>query len=414
MTTDEGYAKRITQILGETNVEPLRERQMCDACLGRLFAKVDAGIPNTERGAAAREALGIEPVTPEKCWLCDGLTGEYDRLSDLVIKKLAEWEYETFLIGSKFDAETLEKEEMLWAETTGGYSESIKAEFNREVGKRVEAKTSKEACFGIPDIVAIVDPRYDSVQMQVSPLYIYGRYRKLVRGIPQTKWPCRACLGKGCERCGGTGAMYNTSVEEIIARKVMSHSGGTGHKFHGMGREDVDALMLGRGRPFILEISNPKKRAVSLPEVEKAVNGSEEGVGVSSLRPSTGAEVVDIKHAKPDKRYRIRVAFKTEVQEGKLKEVVASLGGKKISQETPNRVLHRRADKIRVREIKKLGLSDFAPTEATLELTTEAGTYVKEFAHGDGGRTTPSLANELGVECEVKELDVLEILDETL
>ena len=33
------------------------------------------------------------------------------------------------------------------------------------------------------------------------------------------------------------------------------------------------------------------------------------------------------------------------------------------------------------------------------------GTYVKEFMHGDGGRTTPNLAQILGVGCKVVELD---------
>ncbi|TLZ53939.1 MAG: hypothetical protein E6K17_08865 [Methanobacteriota archaeon] len=50
-------------------------------------------------------------------------------------------------------------------------------------------------------------------------------------------------------------------------------------------------------------------------------------------------------------------------------------------------------------------------TTVELRLTAEAGTYVKELVHGDGGRTTPSLAEALGVACEVVELDVLEIQD---
>ena len=50
--------------------------------------------------------------------------------------------------------------------------------------------------------------------------------------------------------------MYPTSVEEVLAAEVMKESGGSDHALHGMGREDVDARMLGRGRPFILEIKD--------------------------------------------------------------------------------------------------------------------------------------------------------------
>lgn len=40
-------------------------------------------------------------------------------------------------------------------------------------------------------------------------------------------------------------------------------------------------------------------------------------------------------------------------------------------------------------------------------LETQAGTYIKEFVHGDFGRTRPSLADLLGV--ENGEVDILEL-----
>src|SRR2546422_4343131 len=58
----------------------------------------------------------------------------------------------------------------------------------------------------------------------------------------------------------------------------------SGHALHGMGREDVDARMLGRGRPFILEIKEPVRRTVDLPAVEGAVNHSGTEIGRASWR----------------------------------------------------------------------------------------------------------------------------------
>src|SRR5439155_1207984 len=115
---------------------------------------------------------------------------------------------------------------------------------------------------------------FDHVDVQVNPLYLRGRYRKLVRSVPQTRWPCRRCMGKGCARCGGTGKMYPTSVEEVIAAEVMRDSGGTGHALHGMGREDVDARMIGRGRPFIVEIKEPRRRSLDLAAIAARINAS--------------------------------------------------------------------------------------------------------------------------------------------
>src|SRR5439155_23056436 len=172
-------------------------------------------------------------------------------------------------------------------------AEGIKSELNREIGKRLEARLGRAAEFSRPEIVAIVDTAFDSVSVEVNPLFIYGRYRKLVRGIPQTRWPCRRCRGKGCAHCGGRGKMYETSVEEMIAAPVMAQTGGSGHALHGMGREDVDARMLGRGRPFIVEIKEPVRRTVDLTAVEAAVNRTGQ-VEVAGLRPATGDRVVAV------------------------------------------------------------------------------------------------------------------------
>lgn len=41
-----------------------------------------------------------------------------------------------------------------------------------------------------------------------------------------------------------------------------------------------------------------------------------------------------------------------------------------------------------------------------LSLSTQAGTYIKEFVHGDFGRTKPSLGELVGIDCDILELDV--------
>jgi len=41
------------------------------------------------------------------------------------------------------------------------------------------------------------------------------------------------------------------------------------------------------------------------------------------------------------------------------------------------------------------------------------GTYIKEAISGEGGRTTPSLASLLDVRCECRELDVVNMFEDT-
>src|SRR2546423_6263611 len=111
-------------------------------------------------------------------------------------------------------------------------------------------------------------------------------------------------MGKGCSRWGGAGKMYPTMVEEVIPAESLKDSGGTGHALHGMGREDVDARMLGRGRPFILEIKGPRRRHFDLSGAISRINASGT-VEVDGLSPARGTDVVPLKEDRAAKTYRV-------------------------------------------------------------------------------------------------------------
>ena len=373
----------------------LGKYKLCQFCIDRLSI-------NSEKG--------VDEVSGNNCWLCEGLSQEIDELSELVEEKLRDYEFSTFLIGSKIDDEIIEKEEKIVNELNLKDITPLKVWINSEIGKRISEKMKKSVSFDNPDITAVIDTRFNHVELQISSLFLYGRYIKKVRGIPQTKWPCRVCRGKGCRRCNFTGKMYETSVEEIIAEKAIEAARGEDESFHGCGREDVDALMLGNGRPFVLEIKNPRIRSLNLKKLEDIINTHAEGkVEVRELRFSDKNEVRRLKRASFPKVYHAKIVAERELPEEKLKEVVRSLQGKNIKQLTPSRVAHRRAIKIRERKILDIKVIDVAEKNATLEIKAESGTYIKELVSGDEGRTKPSISEMLGIACKVEELDVIAI-----
>lgn len=80
-----------------------------------------------------------------------------------------------------------------------------------------------------------------------------------------------------------------------------------------------------------------------------------------------------------------------------------------LQQKTPIRVLHRRSLATRERSIFRLEVSKPEtqdPKAFVLNMATQAGTYVKEFVHGDFGRTTPSLRDLLDADVDILALDV--------
>ena len=258
---------------------------------------------------------------------------------------LAYYEYTSFLVGVELPVSVEEREAEFKAAFNPGYSDSIRHEFGGLLGKRIEALSGKTVEYRKPDVAIVVNPWTETVTLQVNPLFVAGRYRKLVRDIPQSKWFCSSCRGRGCEKCGGTGKMYPESVEELVSKPLLEAAEGEKTSFHASGREDVDARMLGGGRPFVVEISKPKKRFLDLPKLREVINrNAVNKVEVSSLRFTSKDVVRRLKKAESaQKEYRALVEFDHDLTDADLHILELRLNGVAIKQQTPLRVLHRRA-----------------------------------------------------------------------
>ena len=259
-------------------------------------------------------------------------------------------------------------------------------------------------------------------QPERTKVFVEGRYLKHTRDLPQTVFFCPECKGhprrkRKCERCEGFGKLTRDSVQELVGWVLGKAAGTRRHKFHGAGREDVDVRMLGEGRPFVVELIDPRTTQIDLAEVEAEINSRNEGrLEIRGLHWTQKGRVRVLKEGRFAKEYRARVA----VDDAPNVDDLATKIGERytVAQTTPSRVAHRRADKVRERWVELLALEgapegEGAETEFFVTLRTQAGTYVKEAISGEDGRSEPSLATLLGVkEARCVELDVLAILDE--
>lgn len=429
----------------------LRRYTLCDSCLGRQFATYGYGLSNKDRGGAlktlllmigtetyqrnprrgltiirrlaekgqfqpARAFLEKEELTDIKpsqdCDICHGTMDHLSKPARTLIKSLEGWERKTILIGTKVNPDIIEREEQLRSEFQIVTGEPIKAELNRELGKLVTAKLGLEADFSSPDIVALIHIPEHRVELEIHSLFIYGRYQKLTRGIPQTHWPCRECGGRGCSRCNGTGKMYLESVEELIAPFLLKATQGKDVKFHGAGREDIDALMLGNGRPFVIEILNPRKRVINLESIVAQINAStDEKVKVSNFHFANKEIVKQLKKSATSSKkvYKAIVYVETPIHEKTLQSLQSLPMPLAVEQRTPQRVLHRRADRLRKKRIHSLQARLIDANTFELTISCQGGLYVKEFISGDQGRTVPSVSELVGTSAICKQLDVMNV-----
>jgi tRNA pseudouridine synthase 10 len=301
-----------------------------------------------------------------------------------------------------------------------------------------------------------------------APLLIGGYYLKTERDVSQSPFFV------------GGARLGRTSVQEVIESFLLPALRADGCKFVTAGREDMDVRMLGKGRPFVMEVANARARvdwlekgggaskaddnpnpappsscpfaapAATVPPdllagVEDAVNASRTGVGVRRLTLVTRAALAAIKagESAKEKSYLASVTLPVPATPAML----ARLNGVKglaLAQTTPARVEARRAMLVRHRTVHELSarleaeseaggesgggegaagaLTTPTPTDSTdpdprrlaVTLRTQAGLYVKEFVHGDSGRTVPDLASVAGCPPEagpaaITALDVLAV-----
>ena len=401
----------------ETRIEQvtriLRTGPICEECLGRAYGKLGRGLSNPERGAAFVTAAAMLGERPKEgaCWVCGDVFSEADAWAKRAAALVDGAEFESYVFGVRLSPRLAEMESYFAERFPTRAIESMKHAFNRTVGlcfNRLFPDTT--VAFQEAEVSFLIDLTENTITEQIASVYVFGRYRKLVRGIPQTKWPCRRCGGRGCEACGQSGKQYPESVEEWVAGPLVEAAKGSGARFHGAGREDIDALMLGQGRPFVLEILSPRVRSLNLTDLCDEVNRRAAGrVGVTDFAFVGRRAVESVKESRVGKRYRALVAFDGDVTAEAFEESLGFLVGT-ITQQTPQRVAHRRADKVRMRTLYAAEGRLIDSSTAEVEFTTEGGLYVKELVSGDDERTEPSLAGRLDVGARVTELDVVEVM----
>jgi len=350
-------------------------------------------------------------------------------------------------------------------------------------------------------------PTATYVTVTTDTFYVYGRYTKHARDVPQAEWFLGGGEGGGGksgtsaatrtsdqhsgkrkregsdhdhDQGGGVGGGGNAllsqfqstpnnpaaagvsrkgrnSVQEIIAEAVTRVTGARKVSLHACGREDIDVRCLGNGRPFVLKVEGAQRwgTAAHLATVSTAINRGE------GLNGNLDVQVTHVQGCS----HQVWTNMQT-VAEEKCKSytclvvcsqapsipansaalaglLVGSLSGSntaphavtntdlaalegygtrdvdpdghpclRVDQKTPLRVLHRRSLMNRPKYLYNLRTQRLTSNAFLLHLTTTAGAYVKEFVHGDWGRTQPNVSSILRCQAAIIQLDVARLHDD--
>ena len=414
--------------------EILRNYPLCDHCLGRLFAKMGLELGNDERGKAIKTLLTMQlhvehrdgkigreelrkyainagdPITrlyakiydeeikANKCYVCGNkISREYfNKHAEKIYRMLKEYDASTFLIGVSLPQEVSLRELEVASNLNLETSESIKNEIKREVGKIIKKKYGLEPDFTYPDVVVIINYSDETLNVIINPLLFHGVYWKRGRNISHTIWISRSGVKE-----------YPYSIEEFLNDNLNKIFDSEKIIHHASGREDVDARMLGTGRPIVVEVKKPKRRKVSLEELNKILHKQLIEVCLTGKSSHSVIEYLKGEGSKKTKIYKLLFYTEKPLEEPIIRKLELELKNRIINQRTPTRILRRKKDYLRKKRVYEVKIKKIHGQVYEALIKCDGGLYVKELVHCDNGRTSPCFSEILKMGAYPIELDVI-------
>lgn len=417
------YAEPVMSDLLNIAESILRRYPLCDRCFGRFFASLGRGLSNDVRGRSLKTSIlmnlfyrnmssgsetlrsnlqelarnGGEPfrsslkiltgddVEIRKCYVCgssiEDLILEY---SDRVVRILERERISRFLLGVRVPRELVEREEEIAREFSISTWESIKNELKREIGKRVMMKGFKPE-FEDPDAIITIDLTVNVITISRPSLMYVVRIRKNERGF----------------RIRGP----ENSLEKLLEEKL-SNLSPEYVRIHTTTRDSYRYRITDEGVFAVLEIHAPKRRDMDLKDLQVLLRELQP-FEIEIISRGFRKDVRELNNRLSKTIYRIKVECSRDLKDEEI-EKIKSMGVMTVTQHTPSRFVSRGAPETTRRGVASLReFTRINDKVYSIVVVIDKRLFPEEFISGDGGRTSPSLSEVLGVELKPLEVDII-------
>ena len=177
----------------------LKECDLCDNCLGRFFINSTHLSSGKRLGNKIRNSINSRAVT--KCYICKNLLSNADLYVKMMQNASMGYEFSTFTVGAILKQSIIERDDKLRSRFHLRGVDGIKTDVTKELGKKFIRKTKKRIDHLLPDATFTINFKTEQCNVKTKPIFLYGRYVKDKRGLPQKEESCRDCMGKGCIFC---------------------------------------------------------------------------------------------------------------------------------------------------------------------------------------------------------------------
>lgn len=302
-----------------------------------------------------------------------------------------QYEYDNFLIGTSLATQFIEREDEVRAKFKIRGRISIKNHITDAVRREFRTLTHATEKFVKPDLIIILhifsDNNY-SFTTKSRSIVAAGRYTKGQRGIYQRKPKTHIS-----NQSAASDSLMCKSVEGIISDKVIATTKGSSVKFSWIGSEDKNSLVLGRGRPFYIEILNPKKR--TFPSNTITINECE----VSAKLDILGSDF-SMSPMRSQTVTKIMIRCSESVSESNLKKL-NSLAGNTVELKSNLSSIQKKIYSVLVNRIDD--------AQFYLTILADSGLSIKQFV-GGVEFANPNISMLIGSPCDCVYFDILDVI----
>ena len=347
------------------------------------------------------------------CFICNGKLLSLKSLSNEIVTKLKDYEFETFLIGASVPHEILDNEDELRARFKIKGKDGIKSQITKMLSQEVRLATKKVVNYAKPDLTVLASLSENSISISLKSIWMSGRYVKLVRGLPQRSGDCPICTGLGCAQCNYRGRSAD-SVQSRISDYLTTVFSAEDCSFIWLGSEDEKSLVKGKGRLFFVEIIKPRKRFALNDKLVIKKNRQKRS---RTFYRSREIQIKDLKML--DRRMadipQFEIVARVILKKNSLANPLDQSEIQSLEDHFRNCLISvRLSRKFRtvekgIRSIKVTSLEDGERME--LEIHCDGGIPIKKLVTGQDGTVQPNLANFFSSRYEIDKAMPFDILD---
>ena len=368
----------------------LKNYDLCEYCTGRIISKIVGKPPSKFLGKKYLKKLGKSDH--KTCYICKNIFGSLELVLSNIFEKSSHFDFKTFHLGITLKPSFLERDDYLKSKFKIKGIENVKFAIAKELAKKISRRTNSKRITDDPDLFIQANFKDESCILRAKPMFVYGRYNKKIRKLPQKQGLCRSCNGIGCHNCDFKGIENLQSIEGKISNLFIKKFDCNQVKINWIGGEDQSSLVLGKGRPFFAKILNPKRRNRILRKTSDL-----EGVYLSELQKLS----IQPKGSIPFKsKVSITIDTKKPISSTQLKKL-------KILENAEIQDFSRDKRSIKKR-IYKVGYKKLGKTSFILDLVADGGISIKFLIQQSD--VVPNVSELLENQCECKKFDFKNIV----